>query len=96
MATPIAYSVSKAGMNAMTRYLASLYGKDNIRFNNIILGGIARNQPKQFVDKYEDMVPLKRMGTEDDIKGTIIFLASKLSLYVTGQDINVDGGYSIL
>ena len=83
-------------MNAMTRYLASLYGKDNIRFNNIILGGIERNQPKNFVDKYEAMVPLKRMGVEDDIKGTIIFLSTDLSKYVTGQDINVDGGYSIL
>ena len=42
------------------------------------------------------MVPLKRMGVEDDIKGTIIFLSTDLSKYVTGQDINVDGGYSIL
>jgi len=96
MACPIAYSVSKAGMNSTTRYLASLYGKDNIRFNNIILGGIERNQPRLFVDRYKAMVPLNRMGSEDDIKGTIIFLATDLSKYVTGQDINVDGGYSIL
>lgn len=96
MECPIAYSVSKAGMNSMTRYLASLYGEHKIRFNNVILGGIERNQSPLFVNRYVEMVPLKRMGTENDIKGTIVFLASNLSLYVTGQDINVDGGYSIL
>jgi CMP-N-acetylneuraminic acid synthetase/NAD(P)-dependent dehydrogenase (short-subunit alcohol dehydrogenase family) len=96
MVSPIAYSISKAGMNSMSRYLASLYGQDNIRFNNIILGGIERGQPQVFIDRYKKCVPLKRMGNEDDIKGPIIFLASELSRYVTGQDIYVDGGFSII
>jgi CMP-N-acetylneuraminic acid synthetase/NAD(P)-dependent dehydrogenase (short-subunit alcohol dehydrogenase family) len=96
MVSPIAYSISKAGMNSMSRYLASLYGQYNIRFNNIILGGIERGQPQVFIDRYKELVPLKRMGNEDDIKGPIIFLASELSRYVTGQDLHVDGGFSII
>ena len=90
--SPIAYSISKSGLNIMTKYLASLYGKHNICFNSIILGGIFRNQDVNFVSKYEKKTPLGRMGNEDDIKGMISFLASNLSSYVTGQNICLDGG----
>lgn len=95
MNSPVAYSVSKAGLNMLTKYLSSLYGIYNIRFNNIILGGIKRNQPVEFIKKYTNKVPLNRMGTENDIKGAIVFLCSNLSSYVTGQDIIIDGGLSI-
>lgn len=92
MFSPLAYSVSKAGLNQLTRYLSSLYGKNNIRFNNIILGGILRNQPSKFIEKYIRKTPLCRMGQENDIKGAIFLLISNLSSYITGQDIIIDGG----
>ena len=92
MESPIAYSISKSGLNIMVQYLASLYGKYNICFNNIVLGGIFRNQNENFVNRYNKKTPLGRMGTEDDIKGMISFLSSNLSNYVTGQNLVLDGG----
>ena len=92
MHSPIAYSVSKSSLNIMTKYLASLYGKDKICINSIILGGIFRNQNKNFVKKYTEKTPLLRMGTENDIKGLIAYLSSNLSNYMTGQNIPLDGG----
>lgn len=92
MQSPIAYSVSKASLNIIVKYLASLYGKDNICVNSIVLGGIFRNQNQSFVDKYEKKVPLGRMGNENDIKGLISYLSSNLSNYMTGQNIVLDGG----
>jgi len=92
MHSPIAYSVSKSALNIMTKYLASLYGKDKICINSIILGGIFRNQNESFVEKYNEKTPLLRMGTENDIKGLIAYLSSNLSDYMTGQNIPLDGG----
>lgn len=92
MHSPIAYSVSKSALNIMTKYLASLYGKDKICINSIILGGIFRSQNESFVKKYNEKTPLLRMGTENDIKGLIAYLSSNLSDYMTGQNIPLDGG----
>ena len=92
MVSPIAYSISKSGLNIMTQYLASLCGEYNICFNSIVLGGIFRNQDEKFVSKYVKKTPLGRMGNEDDIKGIISFLSSGLSNYLTGQNIALDGG----
>ena len=95
MFPPCVYSVSKGGMNMLTKYLSTLYGPKNIRFNNIIQGGVFRNQPEKFVERYIKKVPLGRMGIEDDIKGLIVLLASDLSRYITGQDIGLDGGFMV-
>lgn len=92
MKSPIAYSISKAGLNIMTKYLASWYGSNNFCINSIVLGGIFRNQDSKFVERYNEKTPLGRMGTEDDIKGIISFLSSNLSNYITGQEFVVDGG----
>jgi CMP-N-acetylneuraminic acid synthetase/NAD(P)-dependent dehydrogenase (short-subunit alcohol dehydrogenase family) len=92
MKSPIAYSISKAGLNIMTKYLASWYGSSNICINSVVLGGIFRNQDIKFVERYNKKTPLGRMGTEDDIKGIISFLSSNLSNYITGQEFVVDGG----
>ena len=63
--------------------------------NCISPGGIERNQEKIFTTRYERMTPLARMGCEDDFKGVAHFLSSDLSAYVTGQNIIVDGGWSL-
>jgi len=91
---PIAYSISKAGVVQLTRWLATTISPQ-IRVNVISPGGIERNQSDEFIEKYSDMTPLKRMAKEEDIKGAIVFLSSDLSLYVTGQNIKVDGGYGL-
>ncbi len=67
----------------------------NIRVNSISPGGVFRNQPEAFVERYADRTPLRRMATEQDIRGIIAYLATDLSEYVTGQNIVIDGGWGL-
>lgn len=92
--TPAAYAASKGGLVQLTRYLATVLAP-NIRVNCISPGGIERGQDKTFVERYIKMTPLERMGREEEFKGVVHFLASDLSAYVTGQNIIVDGGWSL-
>ncbi len=93
MGNPAAYAASKGGLIQSTRWLSTVLAPE-IRVNCVSPGGIWRNQPDSFVQAYEARTPMRRMGTEEDMKGVIAFLASDLSLYVTGQHIAVDGGWS--
>ena len=92
MSNPAAYSASKGGLIQLTRWLSTTVAP-HIRVNSVSPGGIFRNQPKSFVQRYEARTPLGRMATEDDFRGVTAFLASDLSNYVTGQNIVVDGGW---
>tara|TARA_B100001964_G_scaffold244073_1_gene324139 strand:+ start:2191 stop:2946 length:756 start_codon:yes stop_codon:yes gene_type:complete len=93
MRKPLAYGISKAGLVQYTKMLSNIVAP-KIRVNAISPGGIFRKQPKKFIKKYLNKTPLRRMGNEEDIVNTIIFLASNLSSYITGQNLIVDGGYS--
>jgi len=94
MGNPPAYGVAKAGLEQLTRWLATTLSPQ-VRVNAVAPGGLGRNQPADFVAKYEAKVPLRRMGTEDDVVKAILFLLSSDSSYITGQTLVVDGGYSI-
>tara|TARA_B100001173_G_C16003423_1_gene554466 strand:+ start:453 stop:1256 length:804 start_codon:yes stop_codon:yes gene_type:complete len=94
MGNPAAYAASKAGLIQLTRWLATTLAS-NIRVNTISPGGMYRNQPEIFVNRYNAKTPLGRMATEDDFCGAIAYLASDLSSYVTGQNLAVDGGWGI-
>ncbi len=94
MGNPAAYSVSKGGLIQLTKWLSTTLAP-NVRVNTISPGGVWRNQPKQFVERYKSKTPLGRMATEEDFKGVIAYLASDLSAYVTGQNIVVDGGWTV-
>jgi NAD(P)-dependent dehydrogenase (short-subunit alcohol dehydrogenase family) len=94
MSSPAVYSVNKFGLVGLTKYLASYLGKYNIRVNCLSPGGIDDNHSKAFKKKYSSYVPLKRMGKVEDLAGAIIFLSSDKSLYVTGENILIDGGLS--
>ena len=94
MINPLAYGVSKAGLMHYTKMLSTLLAPE-IRVNSISPGGIFRNQPRKFIKKYLLKTPLGRMGHEDDIANAVIFFSSELSNYITGQNLVVDGGYSI-
>ena len=96
MTMPAAYSAIKGGINNLSRYLASYYGHCNVRVNIVSPGGIFDNQPDAFVNKYNKKVPLKRMGQPHDIMGPIHFLLSDDSSYITGHNLVVDGGLTIL
>ena len=94
MGNPAAYGVSKGGLVQLTRWLSTTIAPQ-VRVNAISPGGIYRNQPKSFVDRYTAKTPLARMATEDDFRGVVAFLASSMSNYVTGQIFNVNGGWNI-
>lgn len=94
MSNPAAYSASKGGLIQLTRWLSTTLAPD-IRVNTISPGGVFRNQPQSFVDRYEARTPLGRMATEEDFIGAVSFLATDLSRYVTGQNICVDGGWAV-
>ncbi len=94
MGNPAAYAASKGGLLQSTKWLAAVLGPD-VRVNAISPGGIARNQPEAFVNRYEEKTPLRRMGTEEDFKGAIAYFASDLSAWVTGENLMVDGGWTV-
>ena len=94
MGNPAAYSASKGGLLQITRWLATTLSP-SIRVNAISPGGIQNNQPQIFLDRYISKTPLKRMATVQDIVPAVAFLASTDSKYITGQNLRVDGGWSI-
>ncbi len=91
--TSASYSACKGGLNQLTNYFASIFGSDKIRVNTVSPGGIYRNHSDIFVKNYENIVPMKRMGVENDLVGIIGFLLSNESRYITGANIPVDGGW---
>lgn len=92
MSSPAAYATSKSALVNLTKWLA-VTTSPQLRVNSVSPGGIFRNQPDTFVAKYIAKTPMKRMAKEEDIVGAVLFLASPLSGYITGQDLRVDGGY---
>ena len=94
MGNPGAYAASKGGLLQITRWLSTVLAPD-IRVNAISPGGIQANQPDMFKNRYINKTPLRRMGTVEDLKGAIAYLASDLSVYVTGQNLIVDGGWTV-
>jgi len=96
MTMPVEYSAIKGGVINLTRYLASYFGDNNICVNSISPGGIFDNQPEGFVKRYSESAVLgKRMATTQDMTGALVFLLSDDSRYITGENIVVDGGWSL-
>ncbi|MBN2974412.1 SDR family oxidoreductase [Roseomonas aeriglobus] len=93
MGNPGGYAASKGGLLQLTRWLSTSLAPA-VRVNSVSPGGLARGQADSFVERYVRRTPLGRMGTEEDFKGVILFLASDLSAWMTGQNIMVDGGWS--
>jgi 3-oxoacyl-[acyl-carrier protein] reductase len=90
------YAASKAGMLGFTKSIARELGSRSIRCNAVCPGFIETEMTgeldSKMTDAWVEQIPLKRMGTADDVANLVLFLASDLSAYITGQTINVDGG----
>lgn len=89
-----AYGASKAAVVNMTRYFATLWASRGVRVNALSPGGVLGAQDDRFKAKYSARVPLGRMAEPSDLKGPLVFLASRASSYVTGHELRVDGGFT--
>lgn len=96
---PVEYGVGKAGIQQMTRYLAVHYGPKNIRVNAVSPGPFPnptlQQEKPEFIDRLSHKVPMGRVGQAPEIAGAVTFLLSDASSYVTGQNLAVDGGWTV-
>ena len=97
------YGIIKSSVIHFTKQLAANYGKYNIRVNNVIIGGVKghikgskKKQDPNFLKKFKLKVPLGRMADAKEIPSSIIFLSSQASSYITGSNIVIDGGFTVL
>jgi NAD(P)-dependent dehydrogenase (short-subunit alcohol dehydrogenase family) len=91
---PVAYSVSKAAVLNLTRYLATYWASSGVRVNTLTLAGVWNDQPQEFLDAFAARSPMGRMLDAREALGAVVFLASDASSYVTGSNVVVDGGWS--
>ena len=89
-----AYGASKAGVVSLSKFFATHWAGAGIRVNTLSPGGVLAGQDEQFKGKYGARVPLRRMAEAEDLKGPLVFLASRASSYVTGHELRVEGGFT--
>lgn len=92
---PVTYSVIKHGMIGLTRYTSTYWAHRGIRANTLCPGGVWNGQPNEFLDKFKLRVPMGRMANPEEYMGSLVYLLSDASSYMTGATLVVDGGRSV-
>lgn len=94
--TPVQYAAVKSGTLGLTRYLAALWGQEDVRVNAVVAGGVrsSARQPDEFVRNYARKTMLGRMADPEEVASAVVFLASPEASYITGECLVVDGGFS--
>jgi len=99
----VTYAIAKGGIINLTRQMAAHYGKYNITVNCISPGalkghvaGSSSSQPNKFVKEYTKICPIKRLGNSSEVADLAYFLSSDSSRYINGQNIVIDGGWSVI
>ena len=96
----VAYGTSKAAINYLTKLIAVHEAKNNIRCNAVLPGmtatdAVEKNLTEEFRDLFLRQIPLKRMGTPEEIAEAVVYFASDASAYTTGQILIVSGGFGL-
>ena len=99
----LSYAAIKGGIINNARLMASYYGKYKIRINCVCPGGLSghvaglsNKQPKKFLQKYHENVPMNRMGKPEEVASAIVFLSSEAASYITGSTFMIDGGWTAI
>ena len=93
---PVTYSVIKAGLVGLTRYLATYWADHGVRSNALSPGGVFSGQGEEFVQRLASLIPIGRMAKRDEYRAAVQFLCSDASIYMNGQNVVMDGGRSVL
>ncbi len=93
---PVTYSAIKHGLVGLTKYLATYWAASGVRANALSPGGVYNGQSEAFVERLANLVPMGRMARVDEYRAAVQFLCSDASSYMTGQNLVIDGGRSIL
>ena len=91
---PVTYSVIKAGLIGLTRYLATYWSEQGVRSNALSPGGVFNGQGEEFVQRLSSLIPMGRMAKRDEYRAAVQFLCSDASSYMNGQNVVMDGGRS--
>lgn len=92
---PVMYSVLKHGLIGLTKYLSTYWNKKNIRCNALSPGPMENKQASSFVRKLKNEIPLNRLAKKGEYSAAVQFLCSDASIYMTGQNLVIDGGRSV-
>lgn len=95
MTMPVEYAAIKSAVIHLTKYFATYFKGRSIRVNCISPGGVSDAQPETFLARYKEFALNKGMLNVQDLTGTLLFLLSDMSLFVNGQNIIVDDGWSL-
>jgi NAD(P)-dependent dehydrogenase (short-subunit alcohol dehydrogenase family) len=91
---PVAYSVSKHGVVALTKYVATLWAGKGVRVNALTPGGIFNDHKGLFLERFKQLNPIGRMSDKTELRGGIVYLASDASSHVVGHNLIIDGGWT--
>ena len=91
---PVTYSVIKAGLVGLTKYLSTYWADRGVRANALSPGGVFNGQGEEFVQRLSALIPMGRMAQRDEYHSAVQFLCSDASSYLNGQNIVMDGGRS--
>ena len=92
---PAAYSASKGGIDALSRYLASYWGAKKVRVNMITPHGVWNNHEEQFEKNFANFSPMQRLSFNHEVAPALVYLLSDASSYVTGANILNEGGWTV-
>jgi len=95
MTMPVEYAAIKSSINQLTRYFAKYFKKDGVRCNSLSPGGILDGQPHKFLQQYNSHCGKKGMLEAKDLSGSLIYLLSDQSMFMNGQNLIIDDGFTL-